>query len=428
MSKAPQEFKLEGSTIHRGTGMKHAILVFMLLSPWTLWAQSGAGIVERTYRVNPSPDSFYRELLEITVVVADESGRSLTARRSLTAEEYAAWESGGDSRGLLLMKVYDSALADLERAISGGKPVGKESVDRRKVRSFVAYDDLLKYRVAKTEMDRVARQLSQLRASIASMERDAAALEVKQEEYQRQLIPAGLAESEPVSLRTKEPEEKRKAIGELGVQGPRAQSAIPELVQIILDSGQNAGIRMSALAAVGHIGVDAATAERILEVVRRESTAFAGSPSGSIVNGSFESGAGPGVALPPGSTDFKGWITEAGIIATSSEGVRPGGRIAAELGPRDPPGCISQAVLTTVGRNYQLRFFTDTGRESQFNRQLRVRVADVARMVTAPVGTVPELVRVPFKAAFPITTVTFCGEGTEQFGPMIDDVSIAPLD
>jgi hypothetical protein len=55
------------------------------------------------------------------------------------------------------------------------------------------------------------------------------------------------------------------------------------------------------------------------------------------------------------------------------------------------------------------------------------RVAGADRTITAPVGAKPAAVRVPFTAAFPITTVTLCIEGTSRFGPFIDDVSIEPL-
>jgi len=398
----------------------------ILLFPLLLSAQSGAGIIERTYRPNPDVDALDRELLDLTILLADDKGRSLTSRRTLTAGEYVMWTSEGEARSLLLMRIYDVVLADLDRAIAEQKAVGKESVDRRRVQFFVAHDDILKFRLANAAIERTDQRLLQLRSSLEATEREVEALEAQQQEMRRQLFPADLLGPESLSISGNDVEGRLNNIWRLALKGLQSRSAVPELVRNILDPRENPVIRMSALAAVGHIGVDGLTANRIVEVVRRDSRVFGGSGSAGIGNGGFELNFDGVAALPPGSVTIHSWISNAGIVAFQDQVRRPGGRVAVELGPRDPPGCISQAVMTTPGQSYELRFFTATGRDFQFNNRLSVSVGELARTITAPVGSVFELVRVPFNAGFPLTTVTFCAEGSQQFGPFIDDVSIGP--
>ena len=406
--------------------MTCAVLGLILLFPLLLSAQSGAGIIERTYRPNPDVDALDRELLDLTILLADDKGRSLTRRRTLTAGEYLMWSSEGEARSLLLMRIYDAGLADLDRAIAEQKAVGKESVDRRRVQFFVAHDDILKFRLANAAIERTDQRLLQLRSSLEATEREVEALEAQQQEMRRQLFPADLLGPESLSISGNDVEGRLNNIWRLASKGPQSRSAVPELVRNILDPKENPAIRMSALAAVGHIGVDGPTANRIVEVVRRDSRVFGGSGSAGIGNGGFELNFDGVAALPPGSVTIHSWISNAGIVAFQDQVRRPGGRVAVELGPRDPPGCISQAVMTTPGQSYELRFFTATGRDFQFNNRLSVSVGELARTITAPVGSVFELVRVPFNAGFPLTTVTFCAEGSQQFGPFIDDVSIGP--
>jgi hypothetical protein len=406
--------------------MKCSVLASILLFPLLLSAQSGAGIIERTYRPNPNVDALDREFLDLRILLADDKGRSLTSQRTLTPDEYALWTSEGEARSLLLMRIYDAGLADLERAIAEQKAVGKESVDRRRVQFFVAYDDILKFRLANAAVQRTDQRLRQLRTSIETMAREAEALEAQQQEMRRQLFPADLMGPESSTTPGKDIAERLSNIWELASKGPQSRSAVPDLVRNILDPRETPSIRMSALAAVGHVGVDVSMASRIVEVIRRDSRVFGGSGSAGIGNGGFELNFEGGTALPPGSVTIRGWISSVGVVGFQDQVVRPGGSVAVELGPRDPPGCISQAVMTTPGRAYELRFFTATGRDFQFNSQLSVRVADVARTIPAPVGSVFELVRIPFNASFPLTTVTFCAVGSQGFGPFIDDVSIGP--
>jgi len=409
-----------------GTWMTCAVLASILLFPLLLSAQSGAGIIERTYRPNPDVNALERELLDLTILLADDKGRSLMSRRTLTADEYVMWTSEGEARSLLLMRIYDAGFADLDRAIANGKAVGKESVDRRRVQFFVEHDDILKFRLANAAIERTDQRLLQLRSSIETMEKEVEALEAQQRERWRQLFPADLLGPEPLSIPGNDVAERLNNIWRLASKGPQSRSAVPELVRNILDSRENPVIRMSALAAVGHIGVDGSTANRIVEVVRRDSRVFGGSGSAGVGNGSFELNFDGDAVLPPGSVTIPSWVSNAGIVAFQEQIRRPGGRVAVELGPRDPPGCISQAVMTTPGRSYELRFSTSTGRDFQFNDRLNVRIGDISRTITATVGSVFELVRIPFNASFPLTTLTFCAEGSKQFGPFIDEVSIGP--
>jgi hypothetical protein len=322
------------------------------------------------------------------------------------------------------MRIYDAGLADLDKAIAERRPVGKESVDRRRVQFFVAYDDILKFRLTNAALARTDQRLLQLWSSREAIDREVEALEAQQQEMRRQLFPADLLGPESVTIPGKDVAERLNNIWGLASKGPQSRSAVPELVRNILDPRENPAIRMSALVAVGHIGVDGSTANRIAEVVRRESRVFGGSGSAGIGNGGFELNFDGAAVLPPGSVTIPGWISNAGMVAFQDQIMRPGGRVSVELGPRDPPGCVSQAVMTTPGRSYELRFFTATGRDFQYNNRLSVRIGDVARTITAPVGSVFEPVRIPFNAGFPLTTVTFCAEGSQQFGPFIDDVSI----
>jgi HEAT repeat protein len=259
---------------------------------------------------------------------------------------------------------------------------------------------------------------------------------------------AGIAQDTPIEVRVDQllaslqasaldPDSKLKVAWELGLIGPSAKKAIPALAKILANPDEHPKARISALNALGHIGIsDKTTVDQITRVLIEGPKVFGGSGSTAIANGSFElivvqddelreKGAFGETMFEPGSLDLAGWTTYAGVLMIQDEGARPGGRNSLELGPRDVPGCISQTVLTAVGNTYELKFFACTGRGfAHFNRQLRVRVADVDKTVDCVVGAASEMIKIPFKATSALTTVTFCGVGSQGFGPMIDEVSI----
>jgi hypothetical protein len=107
----------------------------------------------------------------------------------------------------------------------------------------------------------------------------------------------------------------------------------------------------------------------------------------------------------------------------------PAGGKVIELGPRDDPGGISQTVRTTAGQTYELKFYTCTGRgEYHFNRQIRVRVADLDETIDCPVGSAHQRMTLQFRAVSPFTTVSISAVGNAGFGPIVDDVQIDPVD
>ncbi|MCI0534261.1 MAG: DUF642 domain-containing protein [Verrucomicrobiales bacterium] len=237
-----------------------------------------------------------------------------------------------------------------------------------------------------------------------------------------------------------DPDSRLRAAWELGLLGTAAREALPALVKILVSPNEHPKARLSALNAVGRIGVsDKNLVDQIVQSVRNNSKVFGGAGSNAIVNASFElvsgqnnegreKGAFGETMFTPGSLDLVGWTTYAGVTMIQDEGARPGGRNSLELGPRDVPGCISQTVSTTAGSTYELSFFACTGRPFQYNRQLRLNMAGADKTLDCVVGAVPGLIKIPFRARSALTTVTFCGVGNQGFGPMIDEVAIVAVD
>src|SRR5262245_18673682 len=128
--------------------MKRFLLVaLMLLSPSLLNAQSGAGILERTYRISPVPSDANRQRLELKIIVADDANHSLTSSKTLSADDTDVWESGGLGRTSLLMRLYAESLGDLEQAVAARlEVVRSETVDPSRVMNYVSYANLLAYR------------------------------------------------------------------------------------------------------------------------------------------------------------------------------------------------------------------------------------------------------------------------------------------
>lgn len=270
--------------------------------------------------------------------------------------------------------------------------------------------------------------------------------------YSRILQFEGMAQDTPVARQVDKllttlqssasnPDSKPKSAWELGLIGPAAKMAVPALVKILVSPDEHPKARMSTLNAVGHIGIsDRSVVDQITQVLRDNSQVFGRSGGADLVNGSFElivvqndepreKGAFGETMFEPGSIDLAGWSTYSGVVMIQDEGARPGGKNSVELGPRDVPGCISQTILTTVGKTYELKFFTCTGRGfAHFNRQVRIRVAEVDKTVECVVGAASEMIKIPFQATSELTTVTFCGVGSQGFGPMIDEVTIEGAD
>lgn len=151
-----------------------------------------------------------------------------------------------------------------------------------------------------------------------------------------------------------DPDSKLQTAWELGLIGTAAKKSVPALVKILVSPDEHPKARMSALNAVGNIGIsDKSVIDQIIQILRDNSKVFGGAGSDAVVNGSFEvvqndeaseKGAFGEAMFTPGSLNLVGWTTYAGIIMIQEEGARPGGKNSLELAPRDVPGCISQTI------------------------------------------------------------------------------------
>src|SRR5262245_53988284 len=74
-----------------------------------------------------------------------------------------------------------------------------------------------------------------------------------------------------------DPERKLNAAWQLSLIGPAASKAIPSLVKILVSANEHPKARMSALNALGHIGVsDKNVVDSIIRTVRDNSKLFRG--------------------------------------------------------------------------------------------------------------------------------------------------------
>jgi len=128
----------------------------------------------------------------------------------------------------------------------------------------------------------------------------------------------------------------------------------------------------------------------------------------------------------PGSDRLVGWSISRGLTGLQNRVPSPDGGMALELGPRNVAGRISQTVRTAAGRSYKLTFSACTGRAVfHFNRQARIKVANIDEVFDCPVGPIYKLLSYEFKVNSPLTTVSFACEGNAGFGPFIDGVSLS---
>lgn len=152
----------------------------------------------------------------------------------------------------------------------------------------------------------------------------------------------------------------------------------------------------------------------------------------SIVNGGFEQHAEDGAGerglfgepmFSPGSELLPGWSVSGGFVGLRDNPASPAGGQVLELGPRQPPGTVTQEIRTEPGRIYELSFYTCGGRPGA-NRALRVTAGDLDERVDCPGGSEYKRVQLTFRAGSPVTTISITGIGHSGFGPMIDDVRV----
>jgi hypothetical protein len=138
-----------------------------------------------------------------------------------------------------------------------------------------------------------------------------------------------------------------------------------------------------------------------------------------------ESGAFGETMFSPGSRALRNWSVLNGPITWRDDCPSPSGGRVIELAPRGNPGCVAQTFATEPGAEYEVTFYTCTGREfAHYNRELQIRVGDLDATVECKVGSEYARVTRRFSATSPTTTLTLCGVGGVGFGPMVDDVQV----
>jgi hypothetical protein len=252
-------------------------------------------------------------------------------------------------------------------------------------------------------------------------------------------------------------ETKMHKVWQLSFANSSNQDAITDLMKLLKDERESPPVRRAGLNALGHLEI---TNESILQsiwsAIDKSPEVFAVSKDHQSLNGGFEFlaeagkidlGGRPRVgssfdfAAESGRGDLRGafgetmfasgagrltgWSIYEGPVTLRDNLPSPAGGRVIELGPREVPGCVSQTIRTAVGQQYELKFYTCTGRgEFRFNRQIRIRVADLDETIDCPVGAAHELMHRQFRAVSPLTTISICGVGNAGFGPVLDDVQI----
>lgn len=206
-----------------------------------------------------------------------------------------------------------------------------------------------------------------------------------------------------------------------------ARQFVPAIVSIIADPAEPPLLKIACLHTLGRIpDIDPNLLTRAIEQYEFQ---FHPLPVAAIANGDFTqshwSGTNqiPADAKPP-HVLYTNWFTWNGVIGRNLSNGWIGPKI--ELGPRSPPGSISQAFRTTPGATYQIQFEAANGRN--IGLQLSVGDMDKTCVPSSSDPTKPSKFTYQFRALSPLTTLTFSGLEYDGYGPFIDNVVVGPGD
>ena len=203
-----------------------------------------------------------------------------------------------------------------------------------------------------------------------------------------------------------------------------ARELMPLIGEIIADRSEAPLLKIASLHTLGRIpNADGALITQALEEYEAQ---FGPLPVASILNGDFTQSDWSGtnqIPATPGAptTVFTNWLTWSGVVGRNFPPAWTGLKI--ELGPRSPPGSISQAFRTTPGTMYQLQFEAATGR----NIRAHVSAGDLdkAFFPASNDPTKPSKFTFEFRALSPLTTLTLSALDHNGYGPFIDNVVVA---
>lgn len=202
-----------------------------------------------------------------------------------------------------------------------------------------------------------------------------------------------------------------------------ARRLLPVLSEIIADPNESTTLRKACLHAVGRIPeVEERFIRSALEAYERD---FAPLPEDRLSNGDFADSDGvdrtEGNGFIAPTIVIGDWVTWAGVIGRNLGSANDNRMIKVELGPRTPPGAISQVFRTTPGKRYELSFQAASGR----NLRGHVSIGDLDKMFIPAGGEAqPTRFAFEFRARSVVTTLTFSAVGFEAYGPFIDDITV----
>lgn len=217
----------------------------------------------------------------------------------------------------------------------------------------------------------------------------------------------------------------------LGSARPRLKPAIPALLAVARAEQTAPSLLAAVIGAVGQIGADNPL---LVEELRSLHARRLGRPlTTGLINGQFAlaPGGSQETLLPPGATNLDGWAIHCGNIVIRTNRLSPELGTCLELGPRNPPGAVAQAVLTRPGGTYELKFLAAAGENSLLavsagNLDTTIRLARDFNSANNDTNRfAPFTLR--FQAISPLSTIVFRAVSLAEFGPMIDEVTLEPV-
>lgn len=202
-----------------------------------------------------------------------------------------------------------------------------------------------------------------------------------------------------------------------------ARQLAPALLSILGNRSEPPLLKVATMHALGRIpSLDSALAAEALEKYEAQFGALA---TASIRNGDFVRSDWIGTnQIPadprPASALYTNWLTWNGVVGRSVSPTPPTPKI--DLGPRSPPGFLSQVVRTTPGAIYQITFDAVAGR----NKFIKVTAGDLDKIFFPASSDLakPSQATFEFRAQSTMTTLTIGAVEFEGFGPFIDNVMV----
>jgi hypothetical protein len=203
-----------------------------------------------------------------------------------------------------------------------------------------------------------------------------------------------------------------------------ARQLIPSIINIIADPSEPPVLKIASLHTLGRIpNPDPAP---IAQAIEKYEAQFGPLPVASIFNGDFSQSHSADLSQIPGdpkapSILYSNWFTWKGVVGRN---LAPawGGALKIELGPRSPPGSITQVFRTIPGATYRLHFQGATGR----NLRIYLSAGDLKKtcIPSSSDPAKPSRFSFEFRAQSPLTTLTFSALDFEGYGPFIDHIVV----